>query len=371
MIIGIDANEANVLSRVGSNQYAFEILSNIEKLDHFNQFIIYLRDDPVADLPKARKNWKYEVFGPKPLWTQWRLPLKLALEKNRPNVFYSLGHYAPRFSPMPTVINIMDLAFLRFPQLFLKKDVIQLTSWTNYSVKNAHHIITISQNSAKDIANYYDFPLDRITIAYPGFDLKKFKKPTPKDIDIVKTKYNINGKYILYLGTLQPRKNLVRLLKAFETLPSKFDDTILVIAGKKGWLYQEFVDHLNKSAKKHKIRLTGFVDFADISALYSGAECFTLVGLYEGFGIPPLEALSYNTIPIVSNTASLPEVVGGGGILVDPYSITSIRKGLEKALKLSQVEKIKKIKKSQKHISKFSWQTSAKKILEVLYEIAA
>jgi glycosyltransferase involved in cell wall biosynthesis len=370
MIIGIDANEANVAQRVGSNQYAYEILRYLEKLDHKNQFTIYLKDKPQSDLPQERSGWHYRVFGPKPLWTQWRLPLDLIFTYPRPDVFFTLGHYAPRISPIPTVIAIMDLAFLHFPELFLKKDTTKLTNWTRYSAKHARHIITISANSKKDIANYYDIPVTKISVAYPGFDQPAARPPTTTSINRITKKYNLSEDYILYLGTLQPRKNLVRLLQAFEALPAEFKDIFLVIAGKRGWLYQKFVHQLNLSPKKDRVRLTGFIEEDDIPALYAGAKCFCLVGLYEGFGIPALEALVYGTVPVVANTASLPEVVGQGGITVDPYSIKSISQGLEKALKLSSKERRQLITAGRQHIRQFNWAKSAQKILEVVYEVA-
>jgi hypothetical protein len=126
MIIGIDGNEANIVKRVGSNQYAFELLHALKDLKSGDTFIIYLREQPLADLPKADSDWQYKVFGPKKFWTQWRLPIELYFGNPRPQVFFTPGHYAPRWSPIPTIISIMDLGYLKFPKQFTKKDLYQL-----------------------------------------------------------------------------------------------------------------------------------------------------------------------------------------------------------------------------------------------------
>ena len=192
MKIGINANETNVQHRVGINQVAFEILKRL-KAD-----VVYLSQPPLADMPKQN----YEVFGPRKLWTLTGLQKKLLFDP--PDVLFSLTHYAPLFVPCKSVICIMDLAFEKFPQFFKKSDLYQLKYWTRYSASRAQHTITISENSKKDIINLYNIPANKITVVYPGYDETRFNtkvKPSKK-----------YGNYFLYLGTLQPRKNIERLI---------------------------------------------------------------------------------------------------------------------------------------------------------------
>jgi len=177
MIIGIDGNEANVERRVGSNQYAFELLKSLKLLKSDHEFVIYLREPPLPEMPKSGTGWSYRVFGPKNFWTQWRLPLDLYLHKPRPDVFFSPGHYAPRFSPVPVVVSIMDLGYLKFPEQFTKKDLYQLTLWTARSIKSASHILAISQRTKNDIIEAYGVPEERITVTYPGYDKNNFQFP--------------------------------------------------------------------------------------------------------------------------------------------------------------------------------------------------
>jgi len=361
--IGIDINEANVANRVGSNQYAFEILKALHKIDNTNQYTLYSSKPLVGDLPKTKKNWRYKVIPPAKLWTQWRLPLELIKDRNNLDVFYSPGHYAPRFSPIPTVVTIMDLAFLLFPKFFKKKDTNQLTNWTKYSIKKASSIIAISKNTKKDIQRYYKTPSEKIKIAYPGYSSQSSIKINQQ----VLSKYKLDKNYILFVGTIQPRKNIVRLVQAFDKIMGNHH---LVIAGKKGWIYKDVEKAIENSPKKDKIHQLGFVPQKDLVSLIKKASCLVLPGLYEGFGIPPLEAINLGTIPVVSRTGSLPEVVGEKGLFFDPFSIDSISKALQNAIKLTQAKKKAHIKQLKTHTKQFSWTSSAKNILEVLHEVA-
>jgi glycosyltransferase involved in cell wall biosynthesis len=179
----------------------------------------------------------------------------------------------------------------------------------------------------------------------------------------------------VYVGTLQPRKNLVRLIEAYEKLCRKrASDRVavpqLVLAGKVGWLADELLERVKQSSFKQQIVLTGFVSDEQKYALLEKAECSVLVGTYEGFGIPPLESLAVGTIPVVAQTSSLPEVVGKAGILVNPESVNSIADGLYRALNVTPKEKTQYRKEARKQMKKFSWDSSAQIILETLEQVA-
>lgn len=372
MFIGIDGNEANVVNRVGSNHYAQAMLKALANYPGEDRFVIYLKSEPLADLPPSVPNrWEYRVIKPQKLWTQWRLPLDLYFHAPRPQVFYTPGHYAPRFCPVPTLITILDLAFIRFPNLFLQyvRGTGQLKSWTKYSVKQAAHIFTISKNSKRDVLRYYHETPDKVSVVYPGIDLIHYQPSSPETIEVVRAKYQLPPDYLLSVGTIQPRKNYIRLLKAFEKLSPRYRKYHLVIVGARGWLTADFDRAYHQSKIKDRIHLIGFIPDTDLIPLYSGATCVPLVGLYEGFGLPAAQALACETIPVIANTASLPEVVGGGGIKVDPYSITSIRQGIMTALRLSLLRRRELILTGKRHIEQFSWQAAAKKVIEVCHAL--
>lgn len=372
MIVGIDGNEANVKNRVGSGQYGFELLKQFAKIKTDNQFLVYLKNRPLLDLPNETPNFKYLVFGPKKFWTQVALPVNLYFRKPRPSVFFTPTHYAPRFSPVPVVITIFDLSFIHFPEMFRKSDLYQLKNWTAYSVKKAAKILTISQSSKADIVNYYQVPENKVIVTYPGVG-SEFKPQPREKIEAIKKKYGIKNDYILYVGTLQPRKNLLCLIEAFYLLirnaKYKIQNTKLVIAGKKGWLYDEIFAKVKNLELENKVIFTDFVESQDLPALYSGAAVFVNVSLWEGFGMPVLEAAACGTPVVVSNTSSLPEVVGDAGILVNPESVEDIAVGISKALRYHGLVHGSIENKLLQQAAKFSWESCAVETLKVLESV--
>ncbi|MFZ5366151.1 MAG: glycosyltransferase family 4 protein [Patescibacteria group bacterium] len=368
MLVGVDGNEANVRERVGSNQYAFELLWALYRLKNPYSWVIYLRDKPLSDMPPVRKNWTYRVFGPKKFWTQWRLPLNLYIHRPRPDVFFSPGHYAPRWSPIPLVVSIMDLGYLKFPEQFTKKDLYQLTNWTARSIKKASHILTISESTKNDIIKEYKIPENRITVTYPGYDRKKFKIANLKfKIEKIKKRYKIPGDYILFLGSLRPSKNIEGLLSAYHTLMHDNPDLCLVVAGKKGWMYQGIFEKTKELSLEKRVIFTDYIPEEDVPALMSGAKVFIMPSFWEGFGIPVVEAMACGVPVVVSNAGSLPEVAGRAGVIVDPYKSEDIARGIVEALKNREAL----VKKGLEQVKKFSWEKCAKETLKVLEEVTA
>ncbi len=366
MKIGLDGNEANVKNRVGSGVYAYELLKEFAKSKK-HQFTVYLKEKPLDDLPQITQNFKYKVFGPKKLWTQLALPLNLTFSK-KPDVFFSLGHYGPRFSRVPYAITIFDLSYLHFPELFNKNDLYQLTNWSKYSVKNSRHIFAISNSTKDDIVKNYQVSPEKITVTHMGYDQNLFRpQPEPK-IESARKKYKIKGDYIIFVGTLQPRKNIERLIEAYCLVQSKVDNLSLVIVGKKGWLYDSIFQKVKNLNLESCVIFTDYVHQEDLPSLISGSKLYILPSLYEGFGIPVIEAQACGVPVVVSNTSSLPEVVGESGILVNPNSTESIATGIQKiisnpklAADLSQ--------KGLENSKRFSWQKCAQQTLQCLESI--
>lgn len=356
MLIGIDANEANLTAhRVGINQYAFGLLKALYDLPSPHQFRIYLKTPPLADLPIENKSWHNRVLPFPKFWTQTRLPWDLFFHSPRPDVFFSLTHYAPRFCPMPSVISVMDLGFLKFPGQLTPSDLRQLTSWTKYSVIQAKKIITISEFSKADImANYHRTKAD-ITVIYPGYD-SKYDHP-PKNPDVL-SKYGINRPYLFFLSSLKPSKNVEGLIRAFNILKSA--NLTLVISGKKAWLYDQIFKLVQNLKISDRVIFTGFVDEADTPALLAQAEAFIMPSFYEGFGIPVLEAMAAGIPVVVSRVASLPEVAGEAGIYIDPGSVDSLAAGIKTAL---GPEKSRFVSAGLKRVKLFRWADSARQTL--------
>ena len=363
MTIGINGNEANVVHRVGVGQYAFELLSQFSKLKVQSQKLkVYLSSPPVENMPELN----YEVFGPKKLWTLTGLQRKLLL--NPPDILFTPTHYAPLYVPCPSVISIMDLAFEKFPQYFKPRDLYQLKYWTRYSAKQAKKILTISENTKKDIVDLYKISADKIVVTYPGYDDERFTPKIKNQKSKIKNtmqKFKIDGSYFLFLGTLQPRKNLERLIEAFRLL--RTNNYKLVIAGminegRGGWM--------NEKIKAEKnIILTGYVPDQEVPILMANAKAFVLPSLYEGFGIPAIEAMACGTPVIVSRVSSLPEVCGNAvSYIKDPYSVSSIQQALQDQVLQTASERAKMVSLGLDWVKRYNWETTAKQTLEVLYE---
>lgn len=355
MKIAIDGYEANVGQRLGSSQVAYELLRHFEKQDHRNEYTIFLPNRPLDDLPKERVGWNYQVLKPKKLWTYIALPAALYLRGKKFDLIFSPTHYIPRFSPIKRVATIFDLSFLHFPDMFTKKDLWQLKNWTKFSAENADHIITISNFSKQDIISQYKIDKNKITVAYPGYDEDKFK--------IQKSK--VKNSYVIYVGTIQPRKNLIRLMEAV----ARIEGLKLMIIGKTGWEYEEILAAPKRLGIEDRVEFKGYLPTEKIVRLLNGALAFVLPSLYEGFGITVAEAMATGVPVIVSNVSSLPEVVGNAGLLVDPYSVDQIEQAIRTLVSDKKLRE-KYVKLGLTQSQKFSWDKMAKQILKVFEKIA-
>ncbi|KKU28440.1 MAG: Glycosyl transferase, group 1 [Candidatus Amesbacteria bacterium GW2011_GWA2_47_11b] len=354
MLIGTDANEANLTPNlVGINEYAFNLLHALYELKTSHTFVIYLKTPPRSDLPPQRPNWHYRVIPFPGFWTQTRLPWDLYTHRPRPDVFFSMTHYAPRWSPVPTVVAIMDLGFLRSPEQFTAKDFNQLKSWTSYSIRQATRVIAISEYTKQEIIKTYNVSPAAITVTPLAYDQKLFKPTTDASVLL---KYGISKPYILFLGSLKPNKNVEGLIRAFYSLEPKTYN--LVIAGKKAWLYDSII-----KLAKDRVVFTGFVDSRDKPALMSQAAAFIMPSFFEGFGIPVLEAMACGTSVVISDVASLPEVGGDATIYVDPHDPKSIAQGIIDA---TGPERGRWVKKGLERVKLFSWATCAQLTLKCL-----
>ena len=326
----------------------------------------------MPDLPVARDNLSYEIFGPKRLWVMTGLTKRLFLNKPKIDVLFSPSHYTPLFSTVPAVIYLMDLSYERFgTEYFTTYDINQLKRWTPLSIKKAKHVLTISEFSKSEIIALYHTSPEKIIVVYPGFDRETYHSKIPKTKQLqVRKKYGIAGKYFLYVGTLQPRKNLGKLIEAFGKLKNK--QVKLVIGGKKGWLFDQIFDQVKHLKLENRVIFLGFVPNEDLSGLIKGSQAYVLPSLYEGFGMPPVEAQAVGVPVVVSRVSSLPEVIGTSGIYIeDPNSADNIKAALENVLSLKKSEREAIVEVGKENTRRFDWNISAAKVLEILKTAAA
>lgn len=372
MTIGIDINEANIGQRVGANQVAFAMINAlVENLFEGDKIIALAKERPLPDLPVTSDKLSYEIFGPGKMWVLTGLTKRLFLNKPRLDVLFSPGHYTPLLSRVPAVIYLMDLAYERFgSEYFTTYDINQLKRWTPLSIKKAKHVLTISEFSKSEIISFYQTPAEKITVVYPGFDRLIYHSKIPKTKQRqVRKKYGISGKYFLYVGTLQPRKNLGKLIEAFAKLKNK--QVKLVIGGKKGWLYDQIFEQARELKLENRVLFLGFVPNEDLPGLIKGSQAYVLPSLYEGFGMPPVEAQAVGVPVVVSRVSSLPEVIGESGIYIeDPNSVNGIKEALEKVLSLKKSERAAIIEAGKENTKRFDWNLSAIKLLAILKRVA-
>lgn len=363
-------DENGLPRRVGSSEYAYQLLINLNKIDNKNEYFIYLPTNPTKDLPEESSNWHYKIIKKRSIWTLFDLSREFIFKERNLDIFFSPTHYLPAFSPFSAAISIMDLSFYHYPQLFKRKDLYQMKFWTKLSVKKAKKIFTISEASKDDIIRIYNIPEKKVVVTYPGIKSEVSIKNKVLSMEEIKEKYGIGADYVLFVGTLQPRKNVTRLVEAFSKLilNSQFSTFNLIIVGKKGWMYEEILQAPKKFGIEDKVRFLDFVSDEDLPSFYKNATCFVLPSLYEGFGLPVLEAMQNGCPVITSNVSSLPEAGGDAALYINPEDANDIAEKIKKVISDKKLRS-DMIEKGYKQIEKFSWEKTAKETLRALEEI--
>ena len=363
MRIGIEITAA-VRQGGGIGRYVREMIRALAKGDTANRYQLFFASPnpipfPPAPLPSnfSTRHLQFHDIWLARLWHRAQLPI---------NVEWITGeidlYHAPDFTLPPTrarsLLTVHDLSFARDPDSAAPTLRDYLNVVVPRSVKRATHIVAVSQATKNDLIEFYNTPQEKISVIYEGVD-EKFK-PT---VDKAKSeKYKLGERpYIFSVSTIHPRKNFKRLMQAFAQLPKDFD---LVIAGGKGWLYDDIFAEAQKN--KGRVRFLGFVPDDDLPALYSGAAMFAYPSLYEGFGLPLLEAMACGTPTLSSNVSCLPEVAGGAAVTVSPYDVDSIAEGLKHTL----ANRSELIKKGFARASQFKWSAAARQLI-ALYESLA
>lgn len=370
MKIAIQAADLDNSRIDGTRVYIKNILDCFGKLDHESDFLIYHKDKFNPELaPEKFPN--YEILQRKCpfFWTQMRL--SLSIFKRKPDALWMPMHNIPYFisRKIKTTVTIHDLAFKYFPEMFTRLELWKLNFLTKMAVERSDKIITISQSSKSDILKFYPkINEKKIKVISHGFDGRIFSKERDLEKETeIKNKMDINGKYILYVGVIQPRKNLSILIEAFEKMKSKETnaDLKLVLAGGKAWMWENVFEEVEKSLWKKDIIMPGKIEFRDLGHLMRGAEIFCFPSLYEGFGIPILEAFAARVPVICSNNSSLPEVGGKAAVYFDGKNSSELAEKIEEILKNESL-RTELIRKGQEQIEKFSWEKCARETLEYI-----
>ncbi|PJE63476.1 hypothetical protein COU89_03120 [Candidatus Roizmanbacteria bacterium CG10_big_fil_rev_8_21_14_0_10_45_7] len=358
MIIGIDGNEANVVQRVGVSWYVFHVLHQLARQANQNRKVrIFLREPPQEDLPKASMYVEYCVVPGIRLWSQLFLPINLYLFHRDVSVFIAPAHYAPRRAPCPTIVIIHDVSYRYYPHDFRKKDVYQLNAWTGYSVKNARKIAAVSQKTKEDVIAQYHVNPDDVRVIHNGFEAPSVAVPHEKDNTII------------YIGTLQPRKNVETLLEAYALFKRTHQDYHLVIVGKKGWLYEHIDMAIERYHLRDAVTFTGYIDEREKYQLLGRARALVMPAYYEGFGLPLLEAMWAGTPIIAAHTGSLSEVGGDACLYVDPIDAYRMAQAIATLVDDSLLQK-KYREAGKKRVKQFTWKYTADQLITLCEEVA-
>jgi len=362
--IAIDAHSVGA-QLAGNETYAVNLIEALAEIDQSNQYTLYVTKQSAVD--RFTDRWSnFKVKRTLPHTPLVRIPLTLSAELRRnPVDVLHVQYTAPPLAPCPVVATIHDLSFEHLPGTFNRRSRAQLRLTVRRTARNAAQILTLSEFSRRDVIETYGIDPDHVAVT-PAAAAAHFR-PVANETELrrIRATYGIERDYILALGSIQPRKNLVRLINAYSSLWSKRQHLAmpqLVIAGKRGWLERETMRAAEASSAAHEIQFIGYVEEPALPGLLSGAICFAYPSYFEGFGLPILEAMQCGTPVIAGNQTSLPEVAGDAAVLVNPFDETAIADALgnivenpdrRAALRVKGIERAKQ----------FSWQQTARMTL--------
>ncbi len=377
MKIGIDASRLNIARRTGTENYSWQITRGLLNSAPTNDFTLYFNQSPLPSILQAlnpRANVAIRAMPFPRLWTHLRLSREMV--QNPPDVLFVPAHVLPLLHPRRSVVTIHDLGYLYYPQAHTRNSRLYLDYSTRFSAKQARHIVAVSHATRQDLIRHYGTEPDKISVVYHGYDQQHFR---PVDdlahIEAVCQKYQIDpGPYLLFVGTVQPRKNLSRLLEAFAQISQdtafkcehpEYDNLQLVIGGKLGWLSGPITRRIEELGLTQQVKLVGYIADEDLPSLLSGAAAFVMPSLYEGFGLPILEAMACGTPVICSNAGSLPEIAGDAALLHHPLDTAALAWNLRLLLTSPQLRSQLRTK-GLARVQTFSWERCIRETLAIL-----
>jgi len=369
--IGIDASRAVIAQHTGTEHYSASLLRALAELPaaRATPVALYVNLDDALEaeerlqfaLPEA---WRVRAIPFPRLWTHLRLSAEMVLR--RPGVLFVPSHVVPLLHPRKTVVTVHDLGYFVYPEAHTRLSRIYLRASTWFSVRAAKRVLAISQATKRDLMKYYGVPAGKIRVVYHGCDPVFRPVRDEKALADVASRYGVSRPYCLHVGTLQPRKNLGVLVEAWRLLRERMGrPPALLLAGKRGWLYESLFEQVKRAGLDDLVKFTDYVDREDLPALYSGALALTFPSLYEGFGLPPLEAMSCGTPVICSNATSLPEVVGDAGILLDPTGVEAWADAVQRIAGNAD-EREQLSQRGLAQAGQFTWERCARETWDVL-----
>lgn len=376
MKIGFDIDSLTIKSG-GIGRYAVNLINSIARISLSktqNEIFIFFHNSFDRNLIEKYPNVKFvkKHTNVKSNVLRKGIFIPFSIKRMKIDLFHGLDHIGIPFiyksKRCKYVATIHDLITLIYPDKFTFKHRLIQNTLLPKVLRKADRIIADSNSTKYDIVRFYPEYESKTKVIYVGMDKKFFQRSSHETEKALK-KYNINFKYFLFLGTVEPRKNIINVIEAFIRLKQKGNvEYKLVITGRKGWLYKEILERMRKTPFSNDIVFTDFIDDEDLPFLYSGAEIFLYPSLYEGFGLPLLEAMACGTPVITSNVSSLPEIAGDAALLVNPVNIEEIARAVERLTRDSKLREEMR-KKALERAMFFSWEKAAKETLKIYEEI--
>ncbi|XRP97070.1 glycosyltransferase family 4 protein [Methanocaldococcus sp. 16A] len=378
MKIGIIANPIDDI-KTGIGSYTYNVLSELFKIEYEknndNKYtIIHRKKCEHLNNMLNKYNFLNEIIIPVPKIPfgheiQKMIITPKVLKNHDFDIVHDVYHFGPfLFLKKPKrILTVYDLTPLLYSKTHKKSKVLMHKYYFPLVLKVTDKIIAISHHTKNDIIKHFKIPEDKIRVIHLAAN-ENYRPLKENEINKIKQKYNLNDPFILYVGTLEPRKNILNLLKAFYKLKKQGIKHKLVITGKKGWKYRNIFELIDKLNLQKEVIFTGYVPDEDLPGLYNAADLFVYPSLYEGFGLPPLEAMACGTPVITSNTSSLPEVVGDAGIMVNPYDVDELAKAMYEVLTNDGLRE-ELSKKGLERAKLFSWKKCAEEHLKVYEEV--
>ncbi len=377
MRIGIDVSLVPG-ERGGGGQYAYQLARGLAAVDRENAYLLYPifyyivhPDHRLARLPTARNMRTALRWLPPDLVTRlWRVDRSEAFKERLlggVDIVHSTSYCAPQFRSRHRrlVVTIYDLTFVTHPEYHLPANVAHCLEGTLLAIERADRLIAISESVRRDLIERMHVPAERIVVTPLAADQTLARVTDPTLLDRVRRRYRLPERFVLFLGAMEPRKNLLRLIEAWAALaPAVRRETSLVVAGARGWLNDAVRSRVEMLGLRERVHLAGYIDGEDLAALYSLATVFAYPSLWEGFGLPVIEAMACGTPVLTSDLSSLPEVAGDAAVLVPPTDVEAIADGLLRLLEDAAL-RADLAERGRRQAASFSWERCARETLAV------
>jgi len=359
------------LGMAGPGRYILELVWALARLDHGHELVVFGNADNLHLLPadgcrRVDCGWLTTVRPLRLLWEQMALPL--LARRYRLDVLHSPVFVAPLMLCCASIVSLLDMTWFTHAEYHTRVKRAYFRTLIPPSARRAARIVAISEASKRDVIALLGVKPEKVAVTYLGVDLDVFRPGVSEgQAGELMARYGVRRPYVLYVGKLDPRKNLPLLIGAFDSIASLFPDHQLIIAGNPGWDYQAIYDAAAQASCRERVRLVGFVKEADLPAMYAGAALFVYPSSYEGFGFPVLEAMACGTPVITSNVSSLPEVAGDAGLLVDPLDVAALAGAMRRVLSDGDLRQGMRVK-GLEQAARFTWEETARRTLQVYEE---